>query len=272
MTVRNFGILPVLVAIMSAPSRTMAQAPAPAMQIYTGSLGGGLALTGGNTDTRNYNLTGEVVRDPKTKNVIKGTGSYLRGLQSDILNVDRAAIKIRDEYSISNRTFLFGQLDYLRDQFKQIIFFWAPTAGIGYKLINTNVTQFVVDGGGGGLLEKNPGIPSSKSGSVIADERFERKLSSAATFTEALSTIWKTKDFWRLAHDLFNRYNNNRGRQDSTESGVHRHLQKQTSEYHREKERHGVRHNISREVRVSAARGTPGHSSLVINKLFGSWT
>ena len=126
---------------------------------------------------------------------MKGTGSYLHGTQSDILNLDRTSINIRDEYTISNRTFVFGQLDYLRDQFKEMIFFWAPTAGIGYKLINTDATQFIVNGGGGGVLEKNPGIQSKKSGALTSGEQFQQKLSSTAAFTESLASIWKTNDF-----------------------------------------------------------------------------
>jgi putative salt-induced outer membrane protein len=195
MNVRRMGILSVLIGSFAVSTAAIAQAPTEPTPLYTGNVGGGLALTNGNTSTRNFNLTGSIVRAPKGRNVTKATASYLRGTQSDILNVDRTAINIRDEYTLSNRTFVFGQLDYQRDQFKQMIFFWAPTAGIGYKLINTDSTQFIIDGGGGGVLEKNPGIESSKSGSLTAGERFQRKLSTAATFTEGLSSIWKTKDF-----------------------------------------------------------------------------
>ena len=90
---------------------------------------------------------------------------------------------------------MFGQLDYLGDQFKEMIFFWAPTGGIGYKLINTDATQFIVNGGAGGVLEKNPGIQSKKSGAVTSGEQFQQKLSSTAAFTESLASIWKTNDF-----------------------------------------------------------------------------
>src|SRR5689334_18958170 len=95
-------------------------------KVTTGNFGGGFAITGGNTDTKNFNLTFAMVRDPKTRNVIKANAAYLRGDQNDILSVDRTAINLRDEYTFSGRTFAFGQLDYLRDQFKQIIFLWAP--------------------------------------------------------------------------------------------------------------------------------------------------
>jgi len=194
MAVRNLGIFSVLIGTLITSTLASAQAPAT-MPVYTGTLGGGLALTNGNTDTRNFNLTGAILRDPKTRNVMKGTASFLRGTQSDILNLDRTTINLRDEYAVSSRVFTFGQVDYVRDQFKRIIFFWAPTAGVGYKLVNTDTTQFIVDGGAGGVMEKNPGINSSKSGSVTSGERFQHKLSAAAAFTESLSSIWKTNDF-----------------------------------------------------------------------------
>jgi putative salt-induced outer membrane protein len=194
MTVRHLGILSVLIGSFVSSSAVFAQAPAPS-SMYSGNFGGGLAVTNGNTNTRSFNLSGAIVRDPKTRNVMKGTASYLRGSQNDLLNLDRTAINMRDEYSISQRTYTFGQLDYLRDQFKEMIFFWAPTAGLGYKLINTDRTQLTVDGGAGGVLEKNPGIPSSKSGSVAAGHHFQRKISSTAAVTEGLSSVWKTQDF-----------------------------------------------------------------------------
>ena len=195
MTVRHFGFVLLLITTSTIAFAQTPPPPEPPPHVYTGNFGGGLALTNGNTDTRNFNLTGGFTRDPKTKNVIKTTGSYLRGTTSSILTVDRTAINLRHEYAMSKRTFIFDQLDYVRDQFKEIIFFWAPTAGIGYKLINTDATQFTLDGGGGGVLEKNPGLNSKKSGSVTGDESFQRKLSSVATFTQSLSAISKTTDF-----------------------------------------------------------------------------
>jgi len=185
----------ILAAILLVSHSVYAQAPAAPPSVYTANVGGGFAITGGNTHTTNFNLTAGIVRDPKTRNVIKGTATYLRGSQNDILNLDRAAINIRDEYTISGRTFLFGQLDYVRDKFKEIIFLWAPTGGLGYKLVNSDATQLIVDGGAGGVLEKNRGIPSSRSGSVAAGQRFKQKLSATASLTESLSSIWKTNDF-----------------------------------------------------------------------------
>lgn len=152
-------------------------------------------MTGGNTDTKNFNLTFDLVRDPKNKNIIRSKASYLRGTQSDILSLDRAAFSIRDERTLGDNVFAFAQLDYLRDRFKDIIFLWAPTGGLGYKLLNTDAIQFAVTGGAGGFFEKDPGKPVSSSGSVTAGERFLEKFTNSATFTESLDTIWKTDDF-----------------------------------------------------------------------------
>lgn len=176
------------------PALAFAQAPA-AGDAYTGSVGGGFAITSGNTDTRNFNLAAEVERDAGGLNVMKASASYLRGIQNDVLNLDQMTIKLRDEYTLSERAFAFGGLDYFRARFKGIIFLWAPTGGVGYKLVNTDATEFVLDGGVGGVFEKNPGVETDKSGSVSAGQRFRQELSSAATITQSISALWKTDDF-----------------------------------------------------------------------------
>jgi len=54
MTARHFGrIMSALIASLAASSAATAQAPAAPSALYTGNLGGGLAITNGNTDTRN---------------------------------------------------------------------------------------------------------------------------------------------------------------------------------------------------------------------------
>lgn len=181
-------------SLLLTPVVVRAQAPAPTSP-YTGALGGGFAITGGNTETRNFNLTAEVERDAGGRNVIKGTASYLRGVQNDELNLDQTTVKLRDEYTFSERTFAYGALDYYRARFKGIIFLWAPSGGLGYKLVDTDTTEFVLDGGLGGVFERNPGLETDKSGSITAGQRFRQDLSTVATITQSVSALWKTEDF-----------------------------------------------------------------------------
>jgi putative salt-induced outer membrane protein len=172
-----------------------AQAAPAATKLYTGSFGGGFAVTGGNTDTKNFNLAFDMVRDPKTKNLIKAKAAYLRGSENKFTNLDRAAAGLRDEYTVTGKMFVFGQMDYLRDRFKGIVFIWSPSGGVGYKLVDSDATKFEVSGGAGGILEKDSGFESAKSGTLIAGESFRHKLSTTATFTESETTLWKTKDY-----------------------------------------------------------------------------
>jgi len=170
-------------------------APPPPTPLYTGGFGGGFVVTNGNTNTKNFNLNFDVVRDPKTRNVIKATALYLRGGQNGIVNLERSAFKARDEFKISDRTFAFGQLDYQRDKFKDLGYLLAPGGGLGVKLIQRDPTELAIDGGAGGIWEKDTNQALKKSGMITAGQRFRQKLSANAAFTESLSTLWKTNDF-----------------------------------------------------------------------------
>jgi putative salt-induced outer membrane protein YdiY len=195
MTFRYFGTLAVFTVILFLPLVAIAQAPPPPAPLYTGSFGGGLALTNGNTDTKNFNLSFALVRDPKTNNVIKVNALYLRGVQNSVLTLDRTAFNVRDEWTVSGRFFVFGQTDYLRDKFKEIDYLFAPTGGVGYKLITNDAALLLVDAGAGGVWEKNPLIDVKKSGSVTVGDRFSYELSSTSAVTQSIATLWKTNDF-----------------------------------------------------------------------------
>jgi putative salt-induced outer membrane protein YdiY len=192
----SFVLAALAVVVFTAPIATaQAQQPPAPTPLYTGSFGGGLALTGGNTDTSNFNLTFNLVRDPKMKSVFKVDALYLRGSQNDIVNLHRSAAKARYEYSLTSRWFLFGEFGYLRDEFKDIKYLLAPIGGIGYKLINTDRTLLSVSGGAGGYFEKNSDVPVKKSGSLNAGQEFSHKLTPTSTLSQSVSTLWKTNDF-----------------------------------------------------------------------------
>lgn len=179
-----------------------AQAPATPPPLWTGNFGGGLALTSGNSDTKNFNISFALLRDPKTKNVIKLNGLYLRGDKDKNSIIDRTSAALRDEYTFSKRVFAFGQLDYLRDKFKDILYLWSPTGGLGYKLINTDAVLMTVDTGLGGIWERNPGKATQKSGAMSSAERLNWKLSKTSSITQSVSGLWKTGDFSDALYNL----------------------------------------------------------------------
>jgi putative salt-induced outer membrane protein YdiY len=181
-----------------AAGRAGAQAvPAPAAAPsgpWTGSIGGGLALTSGNTDTSTVNVAYDVTYDPKTKNVVKSDALYLKGKKDGESIVNRLGFNIRDQYNLGPRVFVFGQLQYLRDTFKAIDYLVAPTGGLGYKVVDTPRTSFTVDGGVGGVWEKNPALDVKTSAAVTGSEHITQKLSDTANLVEQLSALWKTSD------------------------------------------------------------------------------
>jgi putative salt-induced outer membrane protein YdiY len=185
---------PALAQQPPAPPAAPAEPPPPPPP-WAGSIGFGLALTSGNSDTFNINVSFDVTSNPKARNVFKAEGLYLRGDTDDELAVDRTSFRLRDEYSLRPRTYVFGQLEYLRDPFKSIQYLWAPTGGIGYKVIDLPMTTFSVDGGLGLVIEKNPFLEARTSGAVSSGEDFVYKFSEASSFTQSFDALWVIDDF-----------------------------------------------------------------------------
>ena len=64
-------------------------------KLWSSSLGAGLALTSGNSDTRNVNLNFNTAWDPKTVRRFKADAVYLRGDSGGETNVDKASAGAR---------------------------------------------------------------------------------------------------------------------------------------------------------------------------------
>jgi len=172
----------------------LGQSPAPA-DPWTGSFGAGFSLTGGNTDTTNFSLSANGTYDPKTNNLMKLDALYLRADQNNEKTADRFRASFRDEYKLNERTFVFGDLTYLRDPFKEISYLLNPYGGVGYKLVATERIEMGIDGGLGMAWEKNPAFEVATSGTVNAGQNLSIKLSEGAAIVQKLSSLWKMDDF-----------------------------------------------------------------------------
>ncbi len=168
--------------------------PPPPPGLWEGTAGAGLALTRGNSDTLTFNLAFDATRDPKTKNVLKAKGLFLRGSQDDELVANRLSFTLRDQYAVTDRSFVYGQIEYLRDTFKLIDYLVAPTVGVGYKVVDTPATTFAVDGGIGAVVEKNPDVDANTSLAITAGEKLEHQLTPTATLKHAVTALWKADD------------------------------------------------------------------------------
>ena len=170
------------------------QAPPADMQIWKVLASAGLALTSGNSDTSTINAAFDITYDPKTNNVVKSDGLWIRGETEGDLTASRLGLNLRDERSLTPRIFVFGQNQYLRDEFKQIDYLIAPTGGLGYRFFNTEQTKLSVDGAVGGVWEKNPDVDLRGSGALGLGERLTQTLTSTTVLTQTFSGLWKTRD------------------------------------------------------------------------------
>ncbi|MGE0392386.1 MAG: YdiY family protein [Vicinamibacterales bacterium] len=184
-------------AALTAPAA--AQAPAtpsgtPAPKPWAGAISAGINLTRGNTDTINYNLSFNAARSFSPRNTLKATGLYLRGTQNDLLTVSRTTLGVRNETTLSGRTFAFAKVDYLRDTFKAIDYLIAPGGGLGYKLVDGARTKYAIDAGLGTVSERNTGGNVRNDGALTAGGKLQHALSPTATLKHEATALWKAQD------------------------------------------------------------------------------
>ena len=167
--------------------------PPPPPPVWTGSFGAGLAITQGNKDTSNFNLSFDLKRDPKTKTVFKAEGLYILATEDGEENADRGIIA--PPRAAHHRAHVrVRPVGYVRDRFKDIDYLIAPTAGLGYKLIANDRTTFDVDTSVGMMFEKNTGLELETDGAVTVGEKFTHKI-SAAPYHAGTAALWKMDDF-----------------------------------------------------------------------------
>ena len=163
MAKRFLTALSTLVLIANAAAQE-ASVPKP----WTSSIGAGLAVTSGNTDTQNYNFSFSTKYDPKRRIVFKADALFLRGSSNGETQVDRATAAARGEYALSERTFTFAEVSYLRDPFKDIDYLLAPVAGAGYRLIRSETRNLTIDAAAGVQIESNELLGRTSSGAIKA--------------------------------------------------------------------------------------------------------
>ena len=180
--------------LVYAPT-AFAQAPPAEPKIWTINASAGLALTSGNSDTHTINAAYDLTYDPQRRNVIKSDALLLRGETEGEPSANRLGLNVRDEYKLTTRTFVFGQNQYLRDEFKDIDYLIAPSGGFGYKLFDSAATKLSVDAGLGAVWEKNPDVDVETSGAVTLGEKFVQTVTATTTLTQTFTGLWKTQNF-----------------------------------------------------------------------------
>jgi putative salt-induced outer membrane protein YdiY len=192
----RFRLLAVHTFVLAAAPAVAQTCPCPPAPTpgWHGSAGLGLAITSGNSDTQNYSLDFLVTYDPQKRNLIKIDGLYLRAKSEGSDTANKAALGVRDEYSLG-RGFLFGEGRYQRDRFKQLDYLITPIVGAGLKLVDRPRVKAAVDAGVGLAFEKLEARDVTTDGALRAGESIAWKISETASLTHLGSAIWKMDDF-----------------------------------------------------------------------------
>lgn len=185
-------------AVAALPvTQALAQPPAapPPPPGWTGSFGAGLAVTQGNSDTSTFNLAYDVKHDSGSPVLFKSTALFLRGSSAGELIARRLLLDARVDRKLTARTSVYGQAQYMNDEFKQIDYLISPTAGVAQALVRTATIELNADAGAGVVTEKNPGAEARTSGAITAGENYRHKITATAEITQRVAALWKTDDF-----------------------------------------------------------------------------
>jgi putative salt-induced outer membrane protein YdiY len=169
--------------------------PAPPIKKWTSSVSAGVTITRGNKDAATYNAGYDVRYDPKTRNIFRSNGMFIRGTTNGEVSANRIALNARDEYRANGRFFVFAQAQSLRDRVKAIEYLVAPTAGFGFTVADAARTKMSLNVGVGGVWEKNVGRDVRRSGAATVGEKFTHAISPAVTLSQSFSGLWKTENF-----------------------------------------------------------------------------
>jgi putative salt-induced outer membrane protein len=161
---------------------------------WTGSLGAGLSVTTGNSDTLGFNLAFGVKYAPKGPSTFKAEALYILQRNDGARTVDKVNAIGRYEYAFAPHAFAFGEVAFQRDVFKNVDYLVAPLAGAGYKFVDTPKVVFAADASVGGAFEKSPELGATSSVAWAAGENLVWKLSPGASVYEKAAALFKTSD------------------------------------------------------------------------------
>ncbi len=146
----------------------------------------GFTSTSGNTESENLNaslgISKEVDRWKHAASI-----KLIRNKTEGELSADSQVFKERSEYSLGEKTYVFGQLRYEEDEFSGYSTQSSVAAGIGSRLLENE--RHMLDGSiglGYRRLEASDSGDTEEEGVVDLDLKYAFKISETATFTEAI--------------------------------------------------------------------------------------
>jgi putative salt-induced outer membrane protein len=159
---------PVAVLAASVASSALADSPPPPpAQGWSGKGEVGYVMSRGNADTDSANAKldlADVAGDWKQSFHVEG----LYGRSDEITSAERWAALLQTDYQITARSFSFGAVHFLQDEFSGFQYQASVTAGLGYKILATDSNKLTVQAGVGYRRLRPEVLTLDAAGSVIA--------------------------------------------------------------------------------------------------------
>jgi len=153
---------------------------------WSGFLDTGLSLTSGNSDTLNFDISGQAVRKT-TRDMITAYGNAIYANSGTGGPTKTTAQSIggglRIDLNLSDRMFVYGLTDFYYDKFQQLNLRNILGGGVGYHVIKTKPTTFDVYGGGDFNQSYYVSL-TQKTGEIMVGEYFAHSFSGRTTLSE----------------------------------------------------------------------------------------
>ena len=164
---------------------------------WSGFLDTGLSLTRGNSDTLNFNLSGQAVRKTSRDTITAYANSIFAnngtaGPTTTTANAIGGGLRV--DLNVSDRLFVFGFTDFYHNQFQQLDLRNVLGGGLGYHVINTKPTTFDVYGGGAFNQSYYSTPLTQKTGEIMVGEYLTHAMSNRMTFTERFELFPNVSD------------------------------------------------------------------------------
>ncbi len=161
---------------------------------WSSSAGLGFTATGGNSDVTNLALTFQVVQDLGTRK----WGSYANMTVSTTdgdKTANRGSLKSQYDFFPTDRFFYFGKVGIEYDKFTDLDLRTSPGAGIGYVVVQSDVSRLSASAGSNAVTDKFSDGNSETKGVLSMSEELSLNITSAAALYQNINVQSNFEDF-----------------------------------------------------------------------------
>ncbi|MGH8149946.1 MAG: DUF481 domain-containing protein [Steroidobacteraceae bacterium] len=197
LTLLTLAPLAALADDATAPAPARAATPTPTMNVWTGKGQVGFLDSQGNSPAKSANAALDMsYLTTSWKHTLHLDGLY--GESANITSAERLDALWQSNYNISKDLFAFGNLTYRRDLFDGFQYQGSGSAGVGYKLLQTQSTTLSVQLGAGYMLSRPELLTKDAAGEVTERSLLPSQDYAVATaglnYTEKLTATTSLSD------------------------------------------------------------------------------